>query len=71
MKEEEHEEKITEWLNLAMRALAEKNFEEAEIFVCNKFEISMREIKQLKSFYPDKYEDWMESVSRQIGVKIK
>jgi len=48
-----------------------KNFEEAEIFVCNKFEISMREIKQLKSFYPDKYEDWMESVSRQIGVKIK
>lgn len=49
----------------------DKNFEEAEIFVSHKFGISMRDLKQLKSFYPDKYIDWMESVSKQIGVKIK
>ncbi len=48
-----------------------KNFEDAEVFISHKFGVSMRDLKQLKIFYPDKYEDWMESVSGQIGVKIK
>ena len=48
-----------------------QNFEEAEKFISQKMGISMRDLKQLKSFYPDKYDSWMESVSVQIGVKIK
>ncbi len=31
MKEEEHHEKISDWLNLGARALAEQNFEEANL----------------------------------------
>jgi hypothetical protein len=49
----------------------DKNFEEVEAFISQKFKISMRDLKQLKIFYPDKYIDWMESVSKQVGVKIK
>jgi hypothetical protein len=47
------------------------NFEEVERFISQKMEISMKDLKQLKTFYPDKYASWMESISVQVGVKIK
>jgi hypothetical protein len=29
----------------------------------------MRDLNQIKSFYPDKYSDWMKDVKDQMGLK--
>jgi hypothetical protein len=44
--------------------------EEVEKFIRDRFEISKRDILQLKSFYPHKYNEWVKDISLQIGVSI-
>lgn len=41
-------------------------YEEAEAFVMKRFEVSKREISDLKKFYPQKYESWIKEVASQI-----
>ena len=42
------------------------DYEEAEAFVMRRFEVSKREISELKKFYPQKYEMWIKEISSQI-----
>ena len=42
-------------------------YENAEELVMEKFEISRREISELKRFYPEKYQEWIKSINDQIG----
>ena len=42
-------------------------YENAEELVMKKFEISKREISELKRFYPEKYQEWLKSINDQIG----
>lgn len=44
--------------------------DDAEKFIRDRFEISKRDIAQLKSFYPNRYNDWVKDISLQIGVSI-
>lgn len=44
----------------------EESFDEAERFVCERLMISSRELSELKSFFPDKYKEWISSVDSQI-----
>lgn len=48
-----------------------KGFEEIEDFVCKKFEVSSRELNELKTFFPEEYDKWMKSLSEQIGSQKK
>lgn len=41
---------------------------DVELFVLNRFEISRRDLSDLKNFYPEEYRNWMESVKDQISV---
>jgi hypothetical protein len=47
----------------------DSDFKEAESLICLKFNVSMRDLNQIKSFYPDKYSDWMKDVKDQMGLK--
>jgi hypothetical protein len=47
------------------------NFEDAEKFIREKFEVSKRDLDQIKKFHPDRYNAWLSSVSDQLGVKTK
>ena len=40
---------------------------EVEEFLMSKFEVSRREMSDLKKFYPEQYTDWVNRVSEQIG----
>jgi hypothetical protein len=42
-----------------------EKYSEAEAFVRSKFEISKREIAEMKKFFPDKYLVWIESIDVQ------
>lgn len=42
-----------------------------EKFILNRFEISKRELSDLKNFYPEKYKDWVESIKEQIDMTKK
>ena len=42
------------------------DYEDAEAFVMKRFEISKREISDLKKFYPQKYESWIKEISVQL-----
>jgi hypothetical protein len=39
---------------------------ETENFIRSRFEISKREILDLKKFYPEKYEEWIKGISEQL-----
>lgn len=41
-------------------------YEEAESFIMKRFEISKREISDLKKFFPNKYESWIKEISEQL-----
>jgi len=43
----------------------------AEEFIIKRFEISKREISDLKKFYPEKYQTWIKSINDQIGSVSK
>ena len=42
------------------------DYAEAEEFVRNRFEISKREILELRNFYPERYEEWIKEISLQL-----
>jgi hypothetical protein len=42
-------------------------FENAEQLIIEKYEISKREIIDLKKFYPEEYQVWVKSINDQIG----
>lgn len=44
---------------------------EVEKFVMNRFEISKRDLADLKKFYPEKYKQWMESIKEQLDMTKK
>lgn len=44
----------------------DKEYNEAEFFIRNKFDLSKRELKELKEFYPKKYIKWIEEIDKQI-----
>jgi hypothetical protein len=42
-----------------------------EEFVANKYEVSLRDLSDLKRFYPEKYENWMRSIGEQVTMMKK
>ena len=44
---------------------------EVEKFIREKFSASKRELSELKKFFPDKYQDWTDSIADQINVSNK
>lgn len=42
-----------------------------EEFVANKYEVSMRDLSDLKKFYPEKYSEWIGSIGEQITMMKK
>jgi hypothetical protein len=49
----------------------DKKFEDVEFFICQKFELSKRELNELKTFFPLEYSKWMLSIQEQIGSSKK
>lgn len=45
------------------------SWQEAEIFVRDRYSISKRELSDLKKLYPEKYDKWMKGISDQMGIK--
>lgn len=39
---------------------------EVESFIRDKFSVSKRELRELKEFFPDKYNDWISSIRDQL-----
>lgn len=46
-----------------------KDYQEAENLICSKFNISLRDLDQIKKFYPERYEEWIRDINDQIGLK--
>ena len=46
-----------------------KDYSESEYFVREKYQMSKRDLSDLKRFYPEKYKEWMKNVNEQIGIK--
>jgi hypothetical protein len=44
----------------------EVDYEETEKFIMKRFEVSKRELFELKKFYPQKYESWLKELDSQI-----
>lgn len=44
---------------------------EVEKFILSKFEISKRELDDLKRFYPEKYSEWVTRIGEQLGSILK
>lgn len=42
-----------------------------EEFVASKYEVSLRDLSDLKRFYPEKYENWMRSIGEQVTMMKK
>lgn len=47
------------------------DYSETEKFICERYEISKREINDLKSFFPDRYEEWVIEIHKQINLILK
>jgi len=46
-------------------------FEDVELVIRTKFEVSKRELSELKSFFPDKYKEWITSLKEQLAMTSK
>jgi hypothetical protein len=46
-----------------------KDFQETEFLICSKFNVSLRDLDQIKKFYPEKYNEWIEDINDQLGLK--
>lgn len=44
----------------------EYDFSEEEKFVCERLMVSIRDLEDLKEFFPDRYTEWMKSIKKQI-----
>jgi hypothetical protein len=45
------------------------DFSESEDFIREKYQVSKKDMIQIKKFYPDKYREWVTDVSDQLGLK--
>jgi len=45
------------------------DFTDAEIYICSRFNVSRKDLAQLKTFYPEKYSEWMDDIKDQMGLK--
>lgn len=43
--------------------------EDAEDLIREKYKVSKRDLSDLKSFYPDKYDKWIKDINDQLGIK--
>ena len=74
-----HYTKMPGWIFTKTKKVASKSTKasdyeadkDVELFVLNRFEISRRDLSDLKNFYPEKYKNWMESVKDQIAMTKK
>jgi hypothetical protein len=48
---------------------ASASWETVELFVRDRYNVSKRDLSDLKRFYPMKYDLWMKDISDQIGIK--
>jgi hypothetical protein len=46
-----------------------KNFDQVEIFIREKYGVSRRDLSDIKSFYPDRYNKWISDVADQLGIQ--
>jgi hypothetical protein len=47
------------------------DFPETEKFIMEKYEVSLRELKEIKLFFPDRYNNWITSINQQMGTTFK
>jgi hypothetical protein len=47
----------------------DSSWENVEVFVRDRYNVSKRDLSDLKRFYPMKYDLWMKDISDQIGIK--
>ena len=45
------------------------SWENVEVFVRDRYNVSKRDLSDLKRFYPERYNSWMKDISDQIGIK--
>ena len=48
-----------------------EGFDDIERWICERFQVSKRELNDLKNFYPDKYKDWLTSLEDQLRMTAK
>lgn len=48
-----------------------ESYDYAEQLIIEKYEISKRDIINLKKFFPEKYQGWIKSINEQIGPVAK
>ena len=53
----------------SQKSESKKDYSEVELFLREKFQVSKRDLLDLKNFYPEKYENWVKEISQQIGIK--
>jgi len=46
-----------------------KDLNEIEDFIRNKYNVSKKDLADLKIFYPDRYFTWVKDISEQIGLQ--
>lgn len=46
-------------------------FVDIENFIRERFDVSSRELSELKKFFPDKYRDWLDSLREQLRTSGK
>ena len=63
----------TKVIKSGAKAKKESGFscDEAEIFVRDRYNVSKRDLSDLRKFYPEKFDSWMKNVSDQMGIKNK
>jgi len=47
----------------------DSSWENVEVFVRDRYNVSKRDLSDLKRFYPERYNSWMKDISDQIGIK--
>ena len=45
------------------------SWEEVELFIRDRYNVSKRDLSDLRRFYPERYNLWMNDIADQIGVK--
>ena len=53
----------------SLKTESKKDHSEVECLLREKYEMSKRDLSDLKAFYPKRYEEWVKNVSEQIGIK--
>jgi len=46
-----------------------KDFDQIEDFIRNRYNVSKRDLDDIKKFYPQRYLSWLEDISDQVGLQ--